>query len=108
MEGKSDSSATKGIIPNAFQHIFDAVNTASRDLQYLVRASYVQIYNEEVHDLLSKYPKLPRELKGDDTTGVFVKDLTSVVVKNVAGNWFFFCLFDLVSIIFPFLSLCYS
>jgi hypothetical protein len=87
MEGKSDSSATRGIIPNAFQHIFDAVNTASRELQYLVRASYVQIYNEEVHDLLSKDPKLPRELKGDDTTGVFVKDLTSVVVKNVAGNF---------------------
>lgn len=37
----------QGLIPNAFKHIFEEV-TASDGLQWMVRASYLEIYNEEV------------------------------------------------------------
>ena len=85
MEGKPDPPSLRGIIPNTFQHIFDYVAEAS-DLQFLVRASYLEIYNESIRDLLSKDPKNSLELKENPETGVYVKDLTSFVVKNVGGE----------------------
>jgi kinesin family protein 3/17 len=55
------------------------------DKQFLVRASYLEIYNEEIRDLLSKDPKNSLELKENIDSGVYVKDLTSFAVKNVTG-----------------------
>jgi kinesin family protein 3/17 len=49
----------------------------------LVRASYLEIYNEEVRDLLSKNPKNRLELHEKTDTGVYVKDLSYFAVKNV-------------------------
>jgi kinesin family member 3B len=82
MEGKPDPPHLRGIIPNSFQHIFEHIANAP-DQQFLVRASYLEIYNEEIRDLLSKDPKNSLELKENMDTGVYVKDLTSFVVKNV-------------------------
>lgn len=81
MEGKQDPPSLRGIIPNSFQHIFDYV-AAGEQAQFLVRASYLEIYNEEIRDLLSKDPKNNLELKENIDSGVYVKDLTSFVVKN--------------------------
>jgi len=92
MEGKPDPPHLRGIIPNSFQHIFEHVNSA-KDVQFLIRASYLEIYNEEIRDLLSKTPKVGLELKENVDSGVYVKDLSSFVVKNVAGECFVFCLF---------------
>lgn len=51
--------------------------------EYLVRASFLEIYNEDVRDLLSKTPDNKLELKETVDSGVYVKDLTSFVVKGV-------------------------
>lgn len=83
MEGRPDPPFLRGIIPNSFQHIFEFVSSAQNQ-QFLVRASYLEIYNEEIRDLISKDPLAPLELKENMDTGVYVKDLTSIVVKNVA------------------------
>jgi kinesin family protein 3/17 len=85
MEGRPDPPSLRGIIPNSFQHIFDYVSNTS-DMQFLVRASYLEIYNECIRDLLSKDPKNSLELKENPETGVYVKDLTSFVVKNAGGK----------------------
>lgn len=47
MMGVETPAENRGIIPRAFNHIFDhiAVNDA---IKFLVRASYLEIYNEEV------------------------------------------------------------
>lgn len=84
MEGKPDPPNQRGIIPHSFYHIFEHVNSASAQ-QFLIRASYLEIYNEEIRDLLAKDPKSGLELKENLDSGVYVKDLTSFVVKNVAG-----------------------
>jgi len=84
MEGYPDPPELRGIIPNSFEHIFDKVALAGDDQQWLVRASYLEIYNEEIRDLLSKDPKNHLELKENVDTGVYVKDLTSFVVKTRA------------------------
>ena len=49
-----------------------------------MRASFLEIYNEEVRDLLSKNPKNKLDLKERKDQGVYVKGLNSFVVKSVA------------------------
>jgi len=48
----------------------------------LVRVSYLEIYNEEVRDLLSKNQSMRLEIKERPDVGVFVKDLSTYVVNN--------------------------
>lgn len=73
----------RGIIPNAFNHIFGKIEDDKEPgRRYLVSVSYLEIYNEEVRDLLSKNYKRPLELK-EGPDGVYVKDLSSFVVRSV-------------------------
>eukprot|EP00854_Cymbomonas_tetramitiformis_P007919 gene7919-9406_t len=44
--------ATPGIMPQAISDLFDIIKR-NPDTQFLMRVSYVEIYNEEVRDLLS-------------------------------------------------------
>ncbi|RHZ31880.1 hypothetical protein DYB26_006629, partial [Aphanomyces astaci] len=106
MEGYPDPPDQRGIIPNSFKHIFDKVSFR-RLKQVLVRASYLEIYNEEIRDLLSKDPKASLDLKEvlpppnsihsspldirtkchfmqNVDSGVYVKNLTAQVVKDAA------------------------
>ncbi|XP_033305127.1 centromere-associated protein E-like [Bombus bifarius] len=47
------SAEELGIVPLAVQHMFDAIaNTSGRE--FLLRVSYLEIYNERVNDLLNK------------------------------------------------------
>ena len=48
----------------------------------MVRASYLEIYNEEVRDLLSKNPKNRLELHEKVDSGVYVKDLSYFAATN--------------------------
>lgn len=43
----------KGIIPKALRHIFAFIGDADKETKFLVRCSYLEIYNEQVLDLLS-------------------------------------------------------
>ena len=66
----------KGVIPRSFRHIFDRIATAPEDERYLVRASYLEIYQEEIRDLISKDHETKRlELRERPDSGVYVKDL---------------------------------
>lgn len=75
-----DESA--GIIPRAFEQIFEHVNKHS-NVQFLIRASYLEIYQEEIHDLLKKDRSIKLELHERPDTGVYVRDLTSFVCKSI-------------------------
>ncbi|NXQ19651.1 KIF17 protein, partial [Peucedramus taeniatus] len=46
MQGVADPSSQKGIIPWAFEHIFESVQCA-KNTKLLLRASYPEIYNED-------------------------------------------------------------
>jgi kinesin family protein 3/17 len=82
MEGVRSDPELCGVIPNSFDHIFKHI-ARSHDKQFLVRASYLEIYQEEIRDLLSKDQKRRLELKERPDTGVYVKDLSSFVTKSV-------------------------
>lgn len=82
MEGKRDNKELKGVIPNSFDHIFSFISR-STDQQYLVRAQYLEIYQEDIRDLLSKDQHQRLELKESPDKGVYVKDLQSIIAKNI-------------------------
>jgi len=85
MEGVTSEPSLRGIIPNAFEHIFDHIALNGSNDKYLVRASYFEIYNEEILDLLAPSTTNQHlELHESDSGAVFVKDLTDVVVKSVS------------------------
>ncbi|XP_058446647.1 kinesin-like protein KIF3A [Malaya genurostris] len=82
MSGNPDSPQTKGIIPNTFAHIFGHIARAKENQKFLVRVSYMEIYNEEVRDLLGKEIHKSLEVKERADIGIFVKDLSGYVVHN--------------------------
>ena len=84
MQGKSEPPELRGVIPNSFDHIFQNIK-ADPSTQFLVRCSYLEIYNEEIRDLLGDDTLAKLTLKEDPTRGVFVKDLKEVVVQDVVG-----------------------
>ncbi|XP_037086558.1 kinesin-like protein KIF3A [Pollicipes pollicipes] len=82
MEGVRSVAEKKGIIPNSFAHIFGHISKAAGDTKFLVRVSYLEIYNEEVRDLLGKVQSQRLEVKERPDVGVYVKDLSAFVVNN--------------------------
>lgn len=83
MVGPEGNAELSGVIPRTFEHIFSRINSTPSK-KFLVRASYLEIYNEEIRDLLSKTPKAKLELKDHQDGGVFVKDLSTLIVKGVS------------------------
>ena len=73
------------IIPNTFEHIFDHIALNSAKDRYLVHASFFEIYNEEIRDLLTTSKSHNSlELRESADAGVYVKDLSSSVVKSAS------------------------
>lgn len=74
----------RGIIPRAVRHIFSFIDSADKGVKFLVRCSYLEIYNENILDLLaSRNQQEHLQIKEDPNKGIFVKDLTTVIVKSV-------------------------
>ncbi|XP_072945676.1 kinesin-like protein Klp68D isoform X2 [Epargyreus clarus] len=81
MEGTPDH---EGIIPRAFRHIWAHIeNNASPDVTHLVSCSYVELYLEDVRDLLSKDCK-KLTIRGQELNGFYIPEMTSVVCKSAA------------------------
>ncbi len=75
----SGSEDDVGLIPTAVSAMFDRVSRSSR--QFLVRVSYVELYNEVVKDLLGE-GKVGLEVRNHPKTGWFVEGATEVVVGS--------------------------
>jgi hypothetical protein len=81
----------RGIIPRSVEEIFAYITTtASRRTRFLVRASYLQIYNEQIQDLLKPPAKTANgstsingglAIREDKKRGVFVEGLSEWVVR---------------------------
>ncbi len=82
MEGDRSIPELRGIIPNSFAHVFGHIAKAGDDVKFLVRVSYLEIYNEKVRDLLGKDQEANLEVKERPDVGVYVKDLSAFVVNN--------------------------
>ena len=87
----SGDEQDRGIIPRVFEQIFTAIEKKiSSDTEYLIQASFLEIYNEEIRDLLlpqqrpSSAVGTRLELQDRPDGSVGVKNLTMRNVKNCA------------------------
>ena len=80
MQGVHNPASQRGIIPRSFEHIFEAIDS-SENMKYLVHASYLEIYNEDIHDLLGPDAKKRLDLKEHPDKGVYVPG-TSYVTSD--------------------------
>lgn len=73
-----------GIIPRSIEEIF-AIIERSADTQFLLRASYLEVYNEKINDLLAgEAGKNLRIVADDPVKGAIIKDLTEEIVTSRA------------------------
>ena len=68
MEGATDSPDLdlQGIVPRSIRYIFEAIKNAATSKKHLVRISFLELYNEQLVDLLinpSKDHKDPKKKK---------------------------------------------
>ncbi|EGT47810.1 hypothetical protein CAEBREN_00726 [Caenorhabditis brenneri] len=84
MAGELEPMEMRGIIPNSFAHIFDHIAKCQHDTTFLVRVSYLEIYNEEIRDLLSKEHSGQLEIKERPDVGVYVRNLSNPTVGNAS------------------------
>lgn len=86
MMGFPDDPELAGITPRCFQHVFKIIeNSDSNDKKFLVRCSYIEIYNEQVLDLLAKDNHKPLNVRQSKDKGIFIQDLKFVVSKGTEG-----------------------
>ena len=89
--GEPATKEGRGIIPNCFDHIFgcmDEKTAENAEIKYLVRCSYLEIYKEDVFDLLTEVPargqpKKKLDVREDPGKGFYVADLKWAMVNSV-------------------------
>jgi Cdc6-like AAA superfamily ATPase len=84
MEGinREGSAKFRGIIPRAIEQIFTHIQShACQSTKFLIRASYLQIYNETISDLL-KPARSNLNIREDKRRGVYVEGLSEWVVRS--------------------------
>ncbi|KAJ1675105.1 hypothetical protein EV182_001927 [Spiromyces aspiralis] len=75
----------RGLIPRCFEHLFDMIDAKEMEsngkVQYLCKASYLEIYNETIYDLLDNTTRVC-PLREDIKKGVFVDGITEETVSD--------------------------
>jgi len=78
----------RGLMPRIFDYIFEEIckREASGNIKYIVKSSYLEIYKEQIIDLLDKENQNEiLHLREDLKHGVYVEGLTEEIVDNSAG-----------------------
>lgn len=68
-----------GIIPRMMVQVFESIAKASEEIEFTVKCSYLEIYNEKIQDLLDPN-KSNLLVKEDKDRGIYIQDLTEVSI----------------------------
>lgn len=73
-----------GVIPRAIDDIFNTAESMSNEFQVIVSCSFLELYQENLYDLLSKKPreKTICEIREDGDKGIWIHNLSDVPVKS--------------------------
>jgi len=81
MVGKLDDQQLHGLIPRSFTHVLKVAGETTTK-EFLLRCSFIEIYNEEIHDLLGTDTKAKLDIKESTEKGLFIKDLSIKTAKT--------------------------
>ncbi|EGZ29983.1 hypothetical protein PHYSODRAFT_310092 [Phytophthora sojae] len=86
----SVAPAERGVIPRVIDQVFERVKGSANPGHFVVKLSYLEILNEEIHDLLAKSsPDAPivstsgLSVRGDSDRGIIVSGLSEHLVNSV-------------------------
>lgn len=82
MDGKTHGEH-RGIMPRAFDHIFEYIQANQDSHEFLVTVTYVEIYNNELRDLLAENHEQPLKIREDAQKNVYIKGVCTHKVKSV-------------------------
>ncbi|EGR30278.1 kinesin motor domain protein, partial [Ichthyophthirius multifiliis] len=73
----------KGILYLSLKHIFNTISN-NKDKAYVVKCSYLEIYNDQIHDLLSHVQKLNELLQigMNQNKEFYIKGVTELSISN--------------------------
>ncbi len=76
-----DHPELKGVLPRMMEYVFAAIQMAPEEVEFTVKCSFLEIYNEKLQDLLdpNKSNLLIRE---DKEKGIWVEDMTEKNIIN--------------------------
>jgi kinesin family protein 1 len=73
----------KGIIPRTCVELFERIRDKRNDkLNFQVEVSYIEIYNEKVHDLLNPQNRGSLKVREHPVLGPYVQDLSRLAVNS--------------------------
>lgn len=83
MEGKGRMDpSVRGIIPRMVDNIFDFIADSPETAEFMVKISVMEIYMEELRDLLNPENKNSMRIRSTPTKGVYVEGITEVYVSS--------------------------
>ena len=80
----TSDTALHGILPRAAAQLFDAMQRTERSVTFVCHVSYVEAYNDQLRDLLSKDGKRPIVLRESAKTGLNIEGLSHQLVSSPA------------------------
>ena len=81
MQGDLDSEELRGIIPRMVDTVFEKIGQASQSVEFTVKASMLEIYNEKIRDLLDP-SKSNLNVREEKQKGIYVDGLTEKSIGN--------------------------
>jgi hypothetical protein len=81
-------SEENGIIPRSINYLFSELEIFNlKSKKYNVYVNFLQIYNENIYDLLDEEQNLEKQnslkIREDKINGIYVEDLSEFLVENV-------------------------
>lgn len=74
----------RGIVPRAFEHIFDYMTANSESHKFSVTITYVEIYNEQIRDLLAEHEhEGSLNIREDPDKGFYIQGVNEKTVKTI-------------------------
>ena len=82
----------KGLNEISLEHIFSLIDEEESDFKFEVQASYVEIYNEQIKDLLNFKQNKILHLRDDPNQGLVIANVKTEEVQNISEVKINFCL----------------
>ena len=72
----------KGIVPRLVSEIFGHIDDSPENFEFIVKISMLELYMEEIRDLLNPVSKKKLQVRQNPIKGVYIENLAEVCVVD--------------------------